>query len=159
MRSCVFALIAALTLGACQNVREFSFLGQQGKTRIGQLFYVTPKRSVVGDVVVNYVHTGDYDLSFAKGGVTVLQLQARDSTVRASGLLAHGGFSGDIYHLPGPLRPWGELKSVIPYFDSPQVQAEESGRWRATFKRQGGLLTAAQVEFRRGDVMTFNFAQ
>jgi hypothetical protein len=158
MRRCVFAIIAALTLSSCQNVREFSFLGQQGKTKIGQLFYVTPKRSVVGDVVMNYLETGDYDLSFAKGGVTVLQLQARDSKVRASGLLARGSFTGDIYHLPGQLRPWGELKSVIPYFDSQQVRAEESGRWKATFNRQGGLLMRVRVEFQRGDSMTFNFA-
>ena len=159
MRRWAFALITALAFSACQSAREFSFLGQQGKTRIGQLFYATPKRAIVGDVVLNYLETGDYDLSFAKGGVTVLQLQARASTVRASGLLARGGFTGDIYHLPGALRPWGDLKSVLPYFDSQQAQAEESGRWKAAFQRQGGLLTRVQVEFRGGDSMTFNFAR
>jgi len=159
MRRCAFALVAALALSACQNTREFSFLGQQGKTRIGQLFYASPKRAVVGDVVMNYLESGDYDLSFAKGGVTVLQLQARSSRVRASGLLARGGFSGDIYHLPGPLRPWGELKYVIPYFDSQETQAQQLGRWKASFSRQGGILTLVQVLFRGGDSMTFNFAQ
>jgi hypothetical protein len=159
MRRCAFALVAALAFSACQNTREFSFLGQQGKTRIGQLFYASPKRAVVGDVVMNYLATGDYDLSFAKGGVTVLQLQARGSRVRASGLLARGGFSGDIYHLPGPLRPWGELKDIIPYFDSHETQAQQPGRWKATLSRQAGILTRVQVLFRRGDSMTFNFAQ
>jgi hypothetical protein len=109
--------------------------------------------------VINYLERGDYDLSFAKGGVAVLQLQARNSRVRASGLLARGGFSGDISHLPGPLRAWGELKSVIPYFDSQQAQAEQSGRWKATFTRQGGILTRVQVVFPKSESMTFKFAQ
>ena len=159
MRKCAFALIVALAVGACQTAREFSFLGQQGKTRIGQLFYASPKRAVVGDVVMNYLGTGDDDLSFAKGGVAVLQLQARNSRVRASGLLARGGFSGDIYHLPGPLKAWGELKSVIPYFDSQEIQAEQPGRWKATFTRQGGILTRVEVVFPKGESMTFEFAQ
>ena len=93
MTSRILILLSAVLLAGCQSVKELSGLGPEAKTRIGQLRYVTRSRSIIGDIVLRNLTEGDYDLSFSKGGVPVLEFQTRGSRITATGLLLGGPVS------------------------------------------------------------------
>ncbi len=159
MRTRFWLLIALGALAGCQSVEEISSLGPQAKTRIGQMLYQTPKRSVAADVYLSTLANGDYALTMTKSGVTILQLEARDDSLTAAGLLVRNGFTGNIRRLPAPLRPWGEFRAIIPHFDGNENQAGEPGRWQATFERESGHLTTAEIRFQQGTSMVFSFSR
>ena len=77
MISRIIFVFAALLLVSCRSVQPLSSVGPGGKTRVGQLRYVTGSRTVVGDVILNSLPNGDFDLEFSKGGLPVLQIQIR----------------------------------------------------------------------------------
>jgi hypothetical protein len=155
----IFVVLLAVTLLGCRSVSELSGLGPEAKTRIGQLRYATGQRSIVGDIVLRNLAAGDYDLSFSKSGVTVLQLQTRGAEMTATGLLAGGGWSGVADHAPSPLRPWAMLKEVLGYFDSNVPSAQKPGRWSASFQRKNGNLVRADIQFSHNRSMAFSFGQ
>ncbi|HEX7194345.1 MAG TPA: hypothetical protein VF207_05195 [Chthoniobacterales bacterium] len=159
MTSRIFAAFLAIILIGCRSVNELSGLGPEAKTRIGQLRYATGGRSVVGDIVLRNLTAGDYDLSFSKGGVTVLELQTRGPNMTATGLLAKSGWSGAADRAPGPLKPWAMLKEALVYFDSDAPSAQKPGRWSATFQRRNGTLVRADIQFAQNRSMAFSFAQ
>jgi hypothetical protein len=159
MTSRIFVVLSAVILVGCRSVNELSGLGPEAKTRIGQLRYATGERSVVGDIVLRNLTAGDYDLSFSKGGVTVLELQTRGTNMTATGLLSKNGWSGPADHAPGPLRPWAMLKEVLVYFDSNLPSAQKPGRWSATFQRKNGNLLRADIQFSHNRSMAFSFGQ
>jgi hypothetical protein len=149
----------ALTLAGCAIVQPISPLGQEAKTHLGQLLYVTPKRSIIGDVLIRNLPGGDYDIEFSKGGVAVLQLQLRGSRMTATGLFARTGWKGDVHHAPGPLRAWARLKEILPYFDSRETHAQKPGEWVATFQRTGSTLTKAKIQFPGRQSMAISLGQ
>jgi len=159
MTSRIIVALLAATLIACRSVNELSGLGPEAKTRIGQLRYATGERSVVGDIILRSLTAGDYDLSFSKGGVTVLELQTRGDDITATGLLVRGGWSGAAARAPGPLKPWAMLKEVLPYFDSNAPSAQKTGRWSATFQRKSETLLRADIQFSGRRSMSFSFEQ
>jgi hypothetical protein len=159
MTSRIFAAVLAIILMGCRSVNELSGLGPEAKTRIGQLRYATGRRSVVGDIVLRNLTAGDYDLSFSKGGVTVLELQTRGTKMTATGLLAGNGWSGAADRAPGPLQPWAMLKEVLVYFDSNAPAAQKPGRWSATFQRMNGNLLKADIQFSHNRSMALSFAR
>jgi hypothetical protein len=159
MTSRIFVALLAIILVGCRSVSELSGLGPEAKTRIGQLRYVTGQRSIVGDIVLRSLAAGDYDLSFSKSGVAVLQLQMRGTYMTATGLLAGGGWSGMADRAPGPLRPWAMLKEVLVYFDSNVPSAQKPGRWSASFQRKNGNLLRADIQFSHNQSMAFSFGQ
>jgi hypothetical protein len=146
----------AVILAGCAIVQPISPLGQEAKTRLGQLLYVTPKRSVIGDIVIRNLPGGDYDIEFSKGGIPVMQLQMRGSRMTATGLFARPGWTGDVHHAPVPLRPWASLKEILPYFDSKETHAQRPGEWDATFQRTGNTLSKAKIQFPRKQSMTIS---
>jgi hypothetical protein len=152
----IFLAGVAVGLGGCAIVQPISPLGQEAKTRLGQLLYVTPKRSIIGDVVIRNLPGGDYDIEFSKGGVPVMQLQMRGSRMAATGLFARPGWTGDVHHAPGPLRPWASLKEILPYFDSKETHAQKPGEWEATFQRTGSTLSKAKIQFSHRQSMTIS---
>jgi hypothetical protein len=159
MTSRIFAAFLAIILMGCRSVNELSGLGPEAKTRIGQLRYATGGRSVVGDIVLRNLTAGDYDLSFSKGGVTVLELQTRGPNMIATGLLAGSGWSGAADRAPGPLKPWAMLREALVYFDSDAPSAQKPGQWSATFQRRNGNLLRADIKFSHNRSMSFSFAQ
>jgi hypothetical protein len=152
----IFAVSMAAILAGCAIVQPISPLGKEAKTRLGQLLYVTPKRSVIGDIVIRNLPGGDYDIEFSKGGIPVMQLQMRGSRMTATGLFARPGWTGDVHHAPVPLRPWASLKEIIPYFDSKETHAQRPGEWDATFQRTGNTLSKAKIQFPRRQSMTIS---
>jgi hypothetical protein len=159
MTSRILFLLSLFVLAACQSVKEVSGLGPEAKTRIGQLQYVTGSRSIVGDIILRNLTGGDYDLSFSKGGVPLLEFQTRGSHMTATGLFIRTGWSGELAHAPRSLRPWATLREVLPYFDTNVPSAQGRGRWSAKFERKGGMLLRADVEFSGRSSMSFSFGQ
>ena len=147
----------ALLLSACQTVNELPGLSE-AKKHDGQMVYQTTQTSIVGDVILRTQPTGDYDLIFSKGGAQMLQIQAHEGQLVATGLFARGGWTGPVDRTPGPLRTWALLKQVVPYFDSNQTSAQNGKIWNATFERNGNQLVGAKVQFYRRGSMTFSFA-
>jgi hypothetical protein len=159
MTSRILIILSAILLAGCQSAKEISGLGPEAKTRIGQLQYANGGRSIVGDIILRSLKGGDYDLYFSKGGVPVLEFQARGSHMTATGLLARNGWSGETAQAPGPLKPWAMLSQVLPYFDSNVPSAQKPHSWSATFERKGGILLRADVQFSRQKRMAFTFGQ
>jgi hypothetical protein len=148
----------ALLFSACQTVNELPGLGSDTKHHDGQMVYQTTHTSIVGDVILRTRPNGDYDLIFSKGGAQMLQLQAHDGELVATGLFAAHGWTGPVDRAPGQLRAWGLLKQVVPYFDSDKPSAQNGKIWNATFDRKGNQLVGAKVQFYRRGSMTFSFA-
>jgi hypothetical protein len=154
-----FIFLCTVLLAGCQTAKELSGLGPEAKTRVGQLLYNYGGRSIVGDIVLRSLNGGDYDLYFSKGGVPVLEFQTRGTHMAATGVLARNGWSGEIAEARGPLRPWANLRDVLPYFDSDVPSAQRPHRWSATFVRKGGILLRADVQFPGRKSMAFSFGQ
>jgi hypothetical protein len=148
----------ALLFSACQTVNELPGLGTNARTHEGQMVYQTSRTSIVGDVILRTRPDGEYDLVFLKGGVQILEIQAHNDQLVATGLFARNGWTGPLDRAPGPLRSWALLKQVIPYFDSTQTSAQSDRIWNATFTRKGNQLVGAKIEFRHRGSMIFSFA-
>lgn len=159
MTNRILILLSLFVLAGCQSVKEISGLGPEAKTRVGQLQYVTRSRSIVGDIILRNLTGGDYDLSFSKGGVPLLEFQTRGSRMTATGLFIRTGWSGELAHAPRSLRPWAMLREVLPYFDTNAPSAQSAGRWSARFERKGGMLLRADVEFSGRSSMAFSFGR
>lgn len=113
------ALVALLALGlcftSCETVRhQFAQPAPDWQTRSGQLQYRGPKTSLIGDVLVRYDTTGDFELTFSKGpGVILLTVRQNPNFVRVSGPLARGSWSGPPGKAPVHLRGWISLRELL----------------------------------------------
>jgi hypothetical protein len=157
IRRCT-VFLSLLFLSSC-SVTELPGLGSDAKTHEGQMVYTTNRRSVVGDVILRTRASGDYDLAFSKGGVSVLQLQGHGNELVATGMFARSGWKGPIDRAIGPLHSWALLKQVVPYFYTDKNSASNGRRWSATFERKDGKLVGAKIDFARRESMIFSFAQ
>lgn len=85
-----FALLALIALFLTGCAQEFPTPGPDWKTFVGQLQYSTPKRSIIGDVVVRSSGP-DFQLDFVTGPGFPLMSLRQDATHRsARGILARG---------------------------------------------------------------------
>jgi hypothetical protein len=70
--------------------------------------------TVIGDVVVRFSKTGDFELTFSKGpGVNLLILRQDSTSAEIKGPLTGRGWSGPIARAPQQLRGWLELRDKI----------------------------------------------
>jgi hypothetical protein len=122
-RSCrtttLHAMIIALGivgLPGCATVprHQFAEPGRDWQVRSGQLMYVTPQTTLIGEVVVRFSKAGDFELTFSKGpGVTLLTLRQDDFFAEVKGAVARQGWSGPVDHAPAQLRGWLKLRDQI----------------------------------------------
>ena len=75
--------------------------------------YRTDKTSLMGDVLVRFSKSGDFELSLSKGPVSLLTLRQDTSFAAVSGPFAKGGWSGPIERAPKPLRGWLGLRDKL----------------------------------------------
>jgi len=185
--SCAPALVGALLLAGCQlptggpprnpalaaaEARLFAVPATGKKSSIGQLRYVTPARSVIGDTVVNRSGGGEYfQVDFAAGpGVPLMRLQIAGDEALAEGLFAWGRWRGKVDRHPGRVAQWVALRDVFLIADNPasrktRLQKAHSLRstktpWNATIERDGsGGIRRLNVEFpAKKERFTFVFA-
>ena len=122
-RRTLFAITASLFVGvvgcltSCQTAglrHEFTGPALNWEARIGQLQYRGPKTTLIGEVLVRYSKSGDFELTFSKGpGVTLLLLHQDANFARVEGPLARGRWAGPIEKAPPRLRGWIALRDRL----------------------------------------------
>src|SRR5439155_1666071 len=73
-----FVAIASFYVTSCSTVSRhaFSELTVNWQTKTGQLMYRTPNTTLIGDVLVRFSKSGDFELTVSKGpGMTLLSLR------------------------------------------------------------------------------------
>src|SRR5690349_25086876 len=107
--------LCLLALTSCQTLRhQFVEPEPNWQSRVGQLQYLGPKTSLIGEVLIRYSSAGDFELTFSKGpGVTLLTVRQDDKFIRVSGPLALGSWSGPSAQTPSRLRGWDSLRAIF----------------------------------------------
>jgi hypothetical protein len=73
--------------------------------------YRTPSTTLIGEAVVRFSKTGDFELTVSKGpGVTLLSLRQDGTFADVKGGLARQGWSGPVAQAPSQLRGWLGLR-------------------------------------------------
>jgi hypothetical protein len=111
-------LIAILTIisfyvTSCATVshHEFSDPAVGWQTKSGQLMYRTPNTTLIGEALVRFSKSGDFELTVSKGpGITLLSLRQDSTFAEVKGGLARQGWSGPVANAPPQLRGWLELR-------------------------------------------------
>ena len=109
--------IAALILGFCVTScaiisrHEFNEPATGWQTKTGQLMYRSPKRTLIGDAIVRFSKTGNFELTVSKGpGITLLSLRQDAAFAEVKGAFARQGWSGPVAKAPQQLRGWLGLR-------------------------------------------------
>jgi hypothetical protein len=101
--------LAIIDLTSCGTTpaHQFSETAPNWQTKTGQLMYRTPQTTLIGDVIVRYSKSGDFELTVSKGpGVTLLALRQDATFAQINGPFARGGWSGPVEQAPPQLRGW-----------------------------------------------------
>ena len=76
--------------------------------------YRTPNTTLIGDVLVRFSKSGDFELRVSKGpGVTLLSLRQDAMFAEVKGAFARGGWSGPVEQAPQQLRGWLGLRDKL----------------------------------------------
>lgn len=111
---CAGSLLFGLT--SCAMIDQHRFLepSRDWQARNGQLLYRTAKTTLIGEVLVRFSKTGEFELTFSKGpGVTLLTLRQDASFAQIKGGLARGSWSGPIASAPPRFRGWLGLRDEL----------------------------------------------
>ncbi len=93
---------------------QFAAPSGDWRIRSGQLLYRNGKTTLIGDVLVRFSRTGDFELTFSKGpGLTLLTTRQDASFAEVRGAMAGPGWSGPIDRAPAQLRGWLTLHDKI----------------------------------------------
>src|SRR4051812_30320997 len=98
------ALAFALTSCATTSKHQFAAPAAGSQTRIGQLMFRNAQTNMIGEVVVRFAKSGDFELTFSKGPVTMLTLRQDASFAEARGAMAGPGWSGPVERAPHQLK-------------------------------------------------------
>ena len=123
-------------LTSCANFFPHQFLepSRDWQARNGQLLYRNSKTTLIGEVLVRFSKSGEFELTFSKGpGVTLLTVRQDDKFVRVSGPLARGSWSGPPSETPTRLRGWISLREVLMRAKSEPLVRQIVGPDRFTF--------------------------
>ena len=115
-RNLIFAAIAIVDLTSCATTSRHVFVepANRWQTRSGQLLYRAPQVTLIGDVLVRYSKSGDFELAFSKApGITLLTLRQDAKFAEVKGPLARTGWAGPVDRAPKQLRGWLELRHKI----------------------------------------------
>ncbi len=109
---CVLAVaICCVTSCATVSLHKFSEPTTGWQTKSGQLMYRSPKTIVIGEALVRFSKTGDFELTVSKGpGITLLSLRQDAAFAKITGAFARQGWSGPTSQAPPQLRGWLALR-------------------------------------------------
>ena len=103
--------VFCLTSCAILSSHEFSEPTAGWQTKSGQLMYRSPKTIVIGEALVRFSRTGDFELTVSKGpGITLLSLRQDAAFAKITGAFARQGWSGPTSQAPPQLRGWLALR-------------------------------------------------
>jgi hypothetical protein len=109
----LFLAIAWFCVTSCTTIssHEFSKPTSDWQTKTGQLMYRTPKTTLIGEALVRFSKTGDFELTVSKGpGITLLSLRQDAAFAEIKGAFARQGWSGPVAQAPPQLRGWLGLR-------------------------------------------------
>ena len=109
----IFLAIAYFCVTSCTTIssHEFSKPTSDWQTKTGQLMYRTPKTTLIGEALVRFSKTGDFELTVSKGpGITLLSLRQDAAFAEIKGAFARQGWSGPVAQAPPQLRGWLGLR-------------------------------------------------
>jgi hypothetical protein len=111
-------LVSILAIGlfcvtscATFSSHKFSDPSAGWQTKSGQLMYRTPNTTLIGEALVRFSKTGDFELTVSKGpGITLLSVRQDANFAEVKGGLARQGWSGPVIQAPSQLRGWLGLR-------------------------------------------------
>jgi hypothetical protein len=93
---------------------KFSEPAADWQTKSGQLMYRAPNTTLIGEALVRFSKTGDFELTVSKGpGITLLSLRQDAIFAEVKGGLARQGWSGPVAQAPPQLRGWLGLRDQV----------------------------------------------
>jgi hypothetical protein len=108
-----FLVFVVFCIISCETVshHEFSEPSTGWRTKSGQLMYRAPNTTLIGEVLVRFSKTGDFELTVSKGpGITLLSLRQDATFAEVKGGSAGHGWSGPVAQAPSQLRGWLGLR-------------------------------------------------
>ena len=105
--------IGACFLTNCAAISHHQFSQPTGgwQSRAGQLMYRTPKTTLIGDAIVRFSKSGDFELTFSKGpGITLFSLRQDSTFAEFNANFTGQHWSGPIAQSPAQLRGWLALR-------------------------------------------------
>jgi hypothetical protein len=108
-----FLVITLFCIISCASISHHKFsepaVGWQNKS--GQLMYRAPSTTLIGEALVRFSKTGDFELTVSKGlGITLLSLRQDATFAEVKGAFARQGWSGPVAQAPPQLRGWLGLR-------------------------------------------------
>jgi hypothetical protein len=128
-------LISAFAIGSfcvtsCATISHHQFSDPTAgwETKTGQLMYRSPKTTLIGDALIRFSKTGDFDLTVSKGpGVTLLSLRQDATFVEVKGAFARQGWSGPVAQAPSQLLGWLALRDQFIHAPDRKIVRYASG--------------------------------
>ena len=100
-----------VTSCATTSSHQFSSPTPDWTTKIGQLRYQAPGTTLIGEALVRFSNSGDFDLTVSKGpGIPLLSLRQDATFAEVNGGLAGRGWSGPVGQAPAQLHAWLGLR-------------------------------------------------
>ena len=105
--------ISLFYITSCATVssHRFSDPTPDWESKAGQLMYRGSSATLIGEALVRFSKTGDFELTVSKGpGITLLFLRQDETFAEVKGGLAGKGWSGPVAQAPSQLRGWLGLR-------------------------------------------------
>jgi hypothetical protein len=107
----VWIIFSCVTSCTTISSHEFSQPNAGWETKTGQLMYRSPRTTLIGDALVRFSNTSDFELTVSKGpGITLLSIRQDATFAEVKGAFARQGWSGFVAQAPAQLRGWLGLR-------------------------------------------------
>jgi hypothetical protein len=106
-------LIIAFYLTSCAPISQHRFAEPAAgwQTRTGQLMYRTATATLIGEAVLRFSKTGDFELTVSKGpGITLLSLRQDSDFAEFNANFTGQHWTGRVAQAPTQLRGWLALR-------------------------------------------------
>jgi hypothetical protein len=112
-RPYLVSMLAACYLTSCLTTPNHQFAQPAAgwQTKAGQLMYRTPKTTLIGEAIVRFSRTGDFELTVSKGpGFTLLSLRQDARFAEFNAAFTGQHWSGSVAQATPQLRGWLGLR-------------------------------------------------
>jgi hypothetical protein len=112
-RPYLVAIVATFCLTSCASVshHQFSEPTAGWRTKTGQLMYRTAKATMMGEALVRFSNSGDFELTVSKGpGIALLSLRQNAEFAEFNANFTDQRWSGPTVQAPEQLRGWLGLR-------------------------------------------------
>ena len=132
-----FLAIAFFCVTSCATIssHRFSNPTSDWQSKAGQLMYRAPNMTLIGEVLIRFSKTGDFELTVSKGpGITLLSLRQDATFAEVKGGLAGHGWSGPVTQAPPQLRGWLGLRDQFLHTSNQKTMRYAAGNEMFVFR-------------------------